>query len=324
MKTFSIGIDIGGTNTLLGLVDNEGRIYEKLSFSTKEFSIAEQYLEKLCQNIISLIDRCQDKENICGIGTGTPNGNYYNGTIEYAPNLNFKGIVPVKSFIENYLQQKGYNLKVTVTNDANAAALGEKQYGGAKDCDDFVMITLGTGVGSGIVVNGKLVYGHDGFAGEVGHTTVIPDGRLCGCGRKGCVETYSSATGIKQTCLELLEQEKYTVSNKKSVLSRLSKEEITAKSIYEAALEGDLIALKCFDVTAKVLAIGIANCVAVTSPKKIFLFGGLAQSGEILLRPLRKYMEENLYIVFQNKIEMCLSQLPEADAAILGAASMAY
>ena len=319
MKKYSIGIDIGGTNTVLGLVDEDGNVLETLSISTKEFDVAEIYLDEITRNILLLIDKCDNKEAIKGIGIGAPNGNYYNGTIEYAPNLNFKGIIPVKKYIESKLKKRGYELNVIITNDANAAAIGEMIYGGAKGLKNFIMITLGTGVGSGIVVDGKLVYGYDGFAGEVGHTIVQPEGRLCGCGRRGCVETYSSVTGIKKTAIELMENTKTP-----SLLRMLPEEEIGGKTIYDAAIKGDELALKCFDITAKMLAIGMANAVAITSPEKIFLFGGLTKSGDLLMTPLKKYFEESLFVVFQNKIELKLSQLNENNVAILGAAALVF
>lgn len=319
MEKYSIGIDIGGTNTGFGLVDKDGNIIEILSLSTKDYFDYEIYLNEVTKNIIYLIEKSPNKDLIQGIGIGAPNGNYYNGTIEHAPNLNFKGIIPVKEYIENRLSEKGFPLKVTLTNDANAAAIGEMIYGGAKNVKNFLMITLGTGVGSGVVVDGKIVYGHDGFAGEVGHTIVQPEGRLCGCGRKGCVETYSSVTGIKKTALELIRE---TCTN--SILRTLPEEEIGGKTIYQAGMQGDELAIKCFDITAKMLAIGMANAVAITSPEKIFLFGGLTKSGDLLMTPLKKYFEESLFVVFKNKIELKLSDLDENNAAILGAAALPF
>jgi Transcriptional regulator/sugar kinase len=319
MNTYSIGIDVGGTNTSIGLVDKSGNVLTTQHLSTKKYFVGEEFLADIADKIILVANLCPNKEEICGVGIAAPNGNFYHGTIEYAPNLNFQGIVYVKSILELKLKEKSLPLKVTVTNDANAAAIGEMVYGGAKGVKDFIMITLGTGVGSGVVVDGKLVYGHDGFAGEVGHTIVMPEGRLCGCGRRGCVETYSSVTGLKRTALELLEK-----SDTPSVLRKLKPEDIGGKTIGDAATQGDILALKCFDVTAKILAVGMANAVAITSPKKIFLFGGLTKSGETLLKPLRKYFEESLFVVFKNKIEIELSHLDENDAAILGAAALSF
>lgn len=319
MKSYSIGIDIGGTNTGFGLVDESGNIISTSSISTKKYDIVEDYLDEVINNILLLIDKCEDKSLLKGVGIGAPNGNYYNGTIEYAPNLKFEGIIPVKDYIEKKLKEKRYDLKVTLTNDANAATIGEMIYGGAKGIKNFIMITLGTGVGSGIVVDGKVVYGADGFAGEVGHTIVQPEGRLCGCGRRGCVETYSSVTGLRKTALELLNN-----TNSESSLREIAKENIGGKTIYNAAINGDILALKCFEITAKMLAIGIANAVAITSPEKVFLFGGLTKSGDLLMKPLKKYFEESLFVVFQNKIELEISHLDENTAAILGAAALTY
>ncbi|MDD3668259.1 MAG: ROK family protein [Bacteroidales bacterium] len=319
MKSYSIGIDIGGTNTGFGLVDEKGNIISTTSISTKDFDIVENYLDEIVKHIILLIERCEDKSLLKGVGIGAPNGNYYNGTIEHAPNLKFHGIIPVKEYIETKLKGKGYDLKVTLTNDANAAAIGEMIYGGAKGIKNFIMITLGTGVGSGIVVDGKVVYGFDGFAGEVGHTIVQPEGRMCGCGRRGCVETYSSVTGLRKTALELINNTKT-----KSSLREICQENIGGKAIYNAAINGDKLALKCFEITAKMLAIGMANAVAVTSPEKIFLFGGLIKAGDLLMTPLKKYFEESLFVVFQNKIELEISNLDENNAAILGAAALTY
>lgn len=319
MKSYSIGIDIGGTNTGFGLVDEKGNIISTTSISTKDFDIVENYLDEIVKHIILLIERCEDKSLLKGVGIGAPNGNYYNGTIEHAPNLKFHGIIPVKEYIETKLKGKGYDLKVTLTNDANAAAIGEMIYGGAKGIKNFIMITLGTGVGSGIVVDGKVVYGFDGFAGEVGHTIVQPEGRMCGCGRRGCVETYSSVTGLRKTALELINNTKT-----KSSLREICQENIGGKAIYNAAINGDKLALKCFEITAKMLAIGMANAVAVTSPEKIFLFGGLIKAGDLLMTPLKKYFEESLFVVFQNKIDLEISHLDENTAAILGAAALTY
>ncbi|MBO5844956.1 MAG: ROK family protein, partial [Bacteroidales bacterium] len=250
---------------------------------------------------------------------GAPNGNYYKGTIELAPNLPFKGIIPIKNMLEMLLLNEGWNLKVTITNDANAAGIGEMIYGAAKGVNDFIMITLGTGVGSAIVSNGKMIYGHDGFAGEVGHTIVEIDGRECGCGRKGCLETYSSATGIRRTALSLLKQE-----NSPSILREIEEKDINGYTICKAARKNDALALKCIDLTARMLAIGVANAVAVTSPKKIIFSGGLSKAGDLLLTPFKAYLEENLYPVFRGKIEVELSALEENNTAILGAAALNY
>lgn len=316
---YSIGIDIGGTNTCFGLVNENAEIIFQREIKTKNFPEIENYLTVLVKQIKDLISHCPEPENILGVGIGAPNGNYYKGTIELAPNLPFKGIIPIKNMLEMLLLNEGWNLKVTITNDANAAGIGEMIYGAAKGVNDFIMITLGTGVGSAIVSNGKMIYGHDGFAGEVGHTIVEIDGRECGCGRKGCLETYSSATGIRRTALSLLKQD-----NSPSILREIEEKDINGYTICEAARKNDALALKCIDLTARMLAIGVANAVAVTSPKKIIFSGGLSKAGDLLLTPFKAYLEENLYPVFRGKIEVELSALEENNTAILGAAALNY
>lgn len=316
---YSIGIDIGGTNTCFGLVNENAEIIYQRAIKTKNFPVLEDYLTELVKQIKDLIAHCPEPENILGVGIGAPNGNFYKGSIELAPNLPFKGIIPIKNMLEMLLLNEGWNLKVTITNDANAAGIGEMIYGAAKGVNDFIMITLGTGVGSAIVSNGKMIYGHDGFAGEVGHTIVEIDGRECGCGRKGCLETYSSATGIRRTALSLLKQE-----NSPSILREIEEKDINGYTICEAARKNDALALECIDLTAKMLAIGLANAVAVTSPKKIIFSGGLSKAGDLLLTPFKAYLEENLYPVFRGKIEVELSALEENNTAILGAAALNY
>ncbi|MED9962322.1 MAG: ROK family protein [Bacteroidales bacterium] len=316
---YSIGIDIGGTNTCFGLVNENAEIIFQSEIKTKNFPEIEDYLTELVKQIKDLISHCPEPENILGVGIGAPNGNFYKGSIELAPNLPFKGIIPIKNMLEMLLLNEGWNLKVTITNDANAAGIGEMIYGAAKGVNDFIMITLGTGVGSAIVSNGKMIYGYDGFAGEVGHTIVEIDGRECGCGRKGCLETYSSATGIRRTALSLLKQE-----NSPSILREIEEKDINGYTICEAARKNDALALKCIDLTARMLAIGVANAVAVTSPKKIIFSGGLSKAGDLLLTPFKAYLEENLYPVFRGKIEVELSALEENNTAILGAAALNY
>ncbi|MCF0210506.1 MAG: ROK family protein [Bacteroidales bacterium] len=316
---YSLGIDIGGTNTNIGLTTEEGNVVAVETFKTKAFDKVEDYLDEITKRVVILCKKVEPKDTILGVGIGAPNGNYYNGTIEHAPNLQFNGIIELKKELEPRLKQEGFDLKVTVTNDANAAAMGEMIYGKAKFVKDFLMITLGTGLGSGIVVGGKLVYGSTGFAGEVGHTIVEPNGRQCNCGRNGCLERYCSATGIVITAKEKLEE-----CAACSLLREYDENELTSKAIYECALKGDKIALECFDYTARILARGIANAAEVTSPRKVYLFGGLANSGELLINPLRKYLEEELYTVYRNTIEIEQSGLKEADAAILGAAALTF
>lgn len=320
---YCIGTDIGGTHTVLGLIDEKGQVKQTRSFDTCCFGEdLEKYVEQICEYALLLIEdekkKCSDVE-ILGVGIGAPNGNYFEGVIENAPNLPFKGRVALRTMLEQSFERKGIRLKVSLTNDANAAAMGEMIYGKAKGVEDFIMITLGTGVGSGIVSGGKLVYGSTGFAGEIGHTIVRQNGRKCNCGRRGCLERYCSATGFVLTAKELLEKNKNIGS-----LLGTKQYPIEGESIYKAALKGDKIALKCYDKTAKILALGLANAVAVTSPKKIFIFGGLSNSGELLLKPLRDYMEQYLYGVFRSSVEIELSGVPEANAAILGAGALCY
>jgi len=245
------------------------------------------------------------------MGIGAPNGNYYTGSIDFAPNLKWEGVIPLVDLFTEY-----FDFPIKLTNDANAAAMGERIYGAAKYADDFVMVTLGTGLGSGFVVNGNLVYGHDGFAGELGHTIVEKNGRDCGCGRKGCLETYASASGIVRTAKEFLE------NSNNSLLSCLS--EITSKSIADAAHKGDKLALDIFDYTAEKLGFSLANIVAISSPKLIVLFGGLAQSGDLIIKPTKKYMEAYLLNIYQNKVDILPSKLKASDAAILGASALAW
>jgi glucokinase len=250
---------------------------------------------------------------LAGIGIGAPNGNYYNGTIEFAPKLEWKGIIPVVQLMKKHFP----SVSVVLTNDANAAAIGEMIYGYAKEEKDFIMITLGTGVGSGIVSGGRLIYGHDGFAGEIGHTIYDPNGRLCGCGRKGCLETYASASGIVKTAVELLKK-----TDTPSELRKFKTEEITAKMIGEAANLGDEIAIETFEITTRILGLKLADSVAHTSPSSIYIFGGVAKAGNELMKPLKRHFENSLLEIYRNKIKIRLSGLPENDAAILGAAAL--
>ncbi len=314
MKEFCIGIDIGGTNTVFGVVDINGNFIAENSIPTKKYQTIEEFIEALSKAINYSLAQIGGNYILKGIGIGAPNGNYHNGTIEYAPNLNWKGIVPIADLLN-----KQFHVPVVLTNDANAAAMGEMIYGAAKGLKDFIVITLGTGLGSGFVVDGKIVYGHDGFAGELGHVIYDPEGRLCGCGRKGCLETYASATGIVKTVFELLNK-----SGEKSLLRAIDKEKLNSKDIYEAAIQGDKIALEAFDFTALVLGRKLADAVAITSPEAIFLFGGLALSGDYILVPTKKYMEENLLKIYQNKVRVELSGLMGKNAAILGAAALIW
>lgn len=309
MNRLSIGVDIGGTNTVGGIVDEEGNILAEFSFSTKAYPVLNEYLDVLSEHVNTLKNKAENPAEIVGLGVGAPNGNFFNGTIEFAPNLPWQGIIKLREELRARTQ-----LKVIVTNDANAAAIGEMKYGVARDMNDFILITLGTGLGSGIVTGGKLLYGHDGFAGELGHTIVDYDGRICGCGRKGCLETYASATGIVQTMKELM------MTSEQNVNSEYSN--ITSKDITTEAIKGNPLAIKAFDITALILGRKLADAVAFSSPEAIILFGGLANSGDLLLIPLIQYFENSLLQIYKNKVRILLSGLPENSAAILGAAAL--
>lgn len=309
-----IGIDIGGTYTKYGLVDQAGRVYAENSISTHEHKDINSFLKVLHKAIMGSSEILKDDLKIRGIGIGAPNGNYYTGTIEYAPNLNWKGKIPLADMLGEY-----FNVPVVLTNDANAAALGEMMYGSARNMEHFIVVTLGTGLGSGIVVNGNVVYGHDGFAGEMGHITAVENGRQCGCGRKGCLETYASATGIRRTVYELLANR-----TEDSELRSIAGNELTAKMIAQEAGKGDKIALKAFDLTGRTLGRCLADAVAYTSPEAIFLFGGLAKAGNLLFKPVREYLEKNLLPIFRNKVKVLPSGLMDTNAAVLGAASLIW
>lgn len=307
MKKLVAGIDIGGTNTVIGFVDGEGNCEFKTSIKTPEYDDPAVFVTEVTGIIHTFFQQHLDYK-LEGIGIGAPNGNYYNGSIEFAPNLKWKGIVPLVE-----LFKKHFEIPVILTNDANAAAIGEMVYGHAKGMKHFIEITLGTGVGSGIVVDGNMVYGHDGFAGEIGHTIVFPGGRACGCGRNGCLEAYCSAKGIIKTYMELLEQN-----------GQKAGPEITPFSICELAGKGDTIALKTYEYTGEVLGLALSNSVAYTSPEAIFLFGGITNAGEILFKPVRESFEKNLLTIYKNKIKILPSGIKENDAAILGAASLVW
>lgn len=311
MQKIVAGIDIGGTNTVFGLVDEQGEILLKETVVTEHFPIPEDLVAVVVEHIKKAASQFSEKYELVGVGIGAPNGNYFKGTIEFAPNLKWKGIVPLAKLFEERL-----NVKTVLTNDANAAAIGEMMFGGAKNMKDFIFITLGTGLGSGIVANGEMIYGHDGFAGEIGHVIVFTDGRQCGCGRKGCLETYCSATGIKRSYSDLLMSNHEKVEMKEMVAD--------AKFIYEKALEGEKSAIEAFDYTGNILGLALANSVAYTSPEAIFLFGGLAQAGDFIFKPTIESFENNLLKIYKNKIKILPSQLKENDAAILGAASLIW
>lgn len=314
MQKLAIGIDIGGTNISYGLVTKDGTVKLKESFPINDFSDVNKFVDYISERINHSLAGLSDDYKLVGIGIGAPNGNYYNGSIEYAPNLKWEGKIPLASMLSEKT-----NLPAFLTNDANAAAMGEMIYGNAKGVKDFFMVTLGTGLGSGFVANGKMILGHDGFAGELGHAIFDVNGRQCNCGRKGCLETYASASGIVRTIKELL-----TESEEPSILRKINLDDISSEMIYRAALENDSLALKAFDYTAYVLGVMLANAVAITSPEVIFLFGGLANAGDLIFKPTKKYMEEYLLENYKNKIELKPSALSENDAAILGAAALVW
>ncbi|SEN82259.1 glucokinase [Chitinophaga rupis] len=311
-----VGIDIGGTNTKFGVVDRRGNILCDGRMLTNQHEDVAGFLDELHEHLSKLIDQAGGIDNIRGIGVGAPNGNYYTGNIEYAPNLRWKGVIP----LANLLGEK-FGLPTVLTNDANAAALGELMYGAARSMKDFIVITLGTGVGSGIVANGQLIYGHDGFAGELGHCIVIPGGRYHpGTGAHGSLEAYASATGVTNTALEFLATRPET----KSTLRDLKKEEINSKTVFDAAMAGDPLAREVYEFTGKILGEALANFVMFSSPEAIILFGGLTKAGDLIMKPVREHMELNLLPIFQNKVKLVFSELKESDAAILGASALAW
>ncbi|MCC7301219.1 MAG: ROK family protein [Bacteroidia bacterium] len=296
------GIDIGGTNTVFGLVDSHGKIHARGSIATNRFTDPEAFTKEVATAIHSILPA---EVRLLGVGIGAPSGNFFSGSIEYAPNMPWKGVIPLASYFSRELGCPSW-----LTNDANAAAIGEMLFGAARGKKDFIFVTLGTGLGSGIVVNGELVYGHDGMAGELGHVTVIRNGRLCGCGKYGCLETYCSATGLVITYKELKKLEKV--------------DGIDAKYIYTKAMEGEAGAAEAFSFTGRILGEALANAVAFTSPNAIYLFGGLAKAGDLILHPTLESFEKNLLHIYRNKVTIHWSGLPGADAAILGAASLVY
>ena len=281
---------------------------------TQEYDEIEAYVDAVCKKLIPLLQQFGGAEKFKGMGVGAPNGNYYKGTIEFAPNLPWKGVIPLAAMFEDKL-----GIPTALTNDANAAAIGEMTYGAARGLRDFIMITLGTGVGSGIVVNGQLVYGHDGFAGELGHVIVERDGRICGCGRKGCLETYCSATGVARTAREFL-----VARSEPSLLREIPAEEIVSKDVYDAAIKGDKLAQDIFEYTGKILGRALADFIAFSSPEAIILFGGLAKAGDLIMKPIQKAMDENVLKIYAGKTKLLLSQLKDADAAVLGASALGW
>ena len=314
-KPYVVGMDIGGTNTVFGIVDQRGNVLATDSIKTQAYAKIEDYVDAVCEKLIPLIESMGGVEKIKGMGVGAPNGNYYNGTIEFAPNLPWKGVIPLAALFEEKV-----GVPTALTNDANAAAIGEMTYGAARGMKDFIMITLGTGVGSGIVINGQLVYGHDGFAGELGHVVVRREnGRACGCGRKGCLETYCSATGVARTAREFL-----VARPEPSLLRDIPAEEIVSKDVYDAAVKGDKLALDIFEFTGRILGEALSDFIAFSSPEAIVLFGGLAKSGDYIMKPIKKALDENILKIFEGKTKLLVSDLKDADAAVLGASALGW
>jgi glucokinase len=316
VKELAVGIDIGGTNTIFGFADRKGNILAGECLKTAQYDTAEIFVSALYKKIQAAGEKIKGGVEIKGYGIGAPAGNINKGTIEHAAGLPWKGIVPLARIFQKYTK-----LPVIITNDANAAAVGEMIYGGAKGMKNFVVITLGTGLGSGFVVDGKLVYGHLGFAGEIGHTSIKPgsSNRECGCGKKGCLETYVSATGLKRTLLKIMAD-----SIDPSELRKFSFEKIDSKIIYNAAKKGDTLAIRAFKHTGQILGFKLADLVAHTNPEAIFLFGGLALAKDLILEPARESMEENLLGIYRGKVKLLESRLNTRNAAVLGASSLIW
>lgn len=314
MKEVAIGIDIGGTFTKFGIIDSEGMSLAEDVLSTADYPEVEGFISALNKKLKSMVGAITEEIDIIGAGIGAPNGNYFSGTIEFAPNLKWKGVIP---FVEIFTRITGY--RAVLTNDANAAAIGEMVFGGAKNMKDFVVITLGTGLGSGIVANGELVNGQSGAAGELGHVTVDYNGRVCGCGRRGCLETYASATGIKRTLSEL-----FAIMTEESELRDIPYNEIDGLVIEQAALKGDPIAKKAYDLTGKYLGYKLADTAAHMSPQAIFLLGGLAKAGDLIFEPTKRYFEEHLLKVYKGKIKILPSEIKNVNAAIAGSGALVW
>ena len=316
VKPYVIGLDMGGTNSVFGIVDINGEIVAKTSIKTRGYHDVNEYVEKGCEALQALIAQVGGKEKIQGMGIGAPNGNYYTGNIEYAANLEWHGIIPLARLFQDQL-----DIPVALTNDANAAAIGEMTYGAARGMKNFIMITLGTGVGSGIVVDGKVVYGSDGFAGELGHVIIdrSENARQCGCGRKGCLETYCSATGVARTAAEILSKTQDT-----SLLRDIAPEEVTSLDVAIAADKGDRVAKEIFEYTGKLLGESCADFACFNSPEAFIFFGGLAKAGDLIMEPLKRNYEESVLSIYKHKAKMLVSELNGADAAILGASALGW
>ncbi len=318
MRQYALGIDLGGTGTKFGLVDEDGQVLRSDSIPTQQYPDIVEYCDVLCAGLKRLVEaEGLTMGDLAGIGCGAPDANFYTGCIEQATNLPWKGVVPLAKLISERMGGK-----CTVTNDANAAAQGEMIYGSARGMKNFIVITLGTGVGSGIVTDGKLLYGHDGFAGELGHCKVdySGNGRLCGCGQRGCIEAYASATGVARTAMEII-----TATTQPTLLRQLPDiDHITSKDVFDAAEQGDLVAKQIFDYTGHLLGMKMADYVHFSSPEAIILFGGLTKSGHWIMDPIREAFEQNLMPLWKGKIPVYVSILKDSDAAILGAASLVW
>jgi glucokinase len=314
MTEVTIGIDIGGTNTKYGIVDRKGNVLLQDQISTQDSDEITDYVNTLSDALREALAKLNGDHNLVGIGVGAANGNYYKGTIEHATNLKWKGIIPLADMLN-----RPFNVPVLVTNDANAAAVGEMVYGAAKGMRDFIVITLGTGLGSGFVSNGQLINGKHGIAGELGHTTVNYAGRYCNCGKRGCLETYVSATGIKRSVYKLLADHL-----EPSELRGISFEDLNTKMITDAAIRGDVVARAAFEYTGRILGIKLAETVVHTDPEAIFLFGGLSLAGDLIFKPTIKHMEANLMPLFRGKVKILPSGLQNQSAPILGASSLVW
>ena len=318
MKPYVIGLDLGGTNSVFGIVDSRGEIKATTAIKTQGYDRVEDYVDACVEALNVIIEQVGGLEKIKAMGIGAPNGNFYNGTIEFAPNLEWahNGVVPLAKLFSERLN----DLPVGLTNDANAAAIGEMTYGVARGMKDFIMITLGTGVGSGIVVNGQMVYGHDGFAGELGHVIVKrTNGRVCGCGRTGCLEAYCSATGVARTAREFLE-----LRDEPSKLRNYDIEAITSKDVFDCAIAGDKLAKEIFNYTGTILGEALADFTNFSSPEAFVLFGGLTKSGDLIMDPVKEAFERNVLGIYKGKVKILISELKESDAAVLGASALGW
>lgn len=315
-KPYVFGVDMGGTGTKFGIVDARGNVLEWASIPTPEFKLIEDYVQALCDGIVAIANKYGSIEQVRGVGMGAPNANYYTGCIENAVNLPWKGIVPVAKLISERL-----GIPCRITNDVNAAAMGEMTFGAAKGMKNFIEIAMGTGVGSGIVINGDLVYGHDGFAGELGHTKIVhgPEGRQCGCGQKGCIEAYASATGVARSAKDIIEH-----STKETSLRELDINNITSYDVFKAAEAGDEVAKEIFDFTGRLLGQKLADFIAFSAPEAIILYGGLCKSGHWILDPIVEAMNENVMPLWKGKVKVMFSGLKDSDVAILGASALVW